>query len=333
MIMSKKSAKSRAEIVRERCKESKRSSRRARRRGRRKSTSKLPPVLVRGTNLAADADPPSQRKRKRVKRRYDVALPTPGVEMRLPSLPVIKIGWRVLSFLMLVGLSLLLYFLWTSPTFQVGNAEVHGAKLLPADGIDNALLIHGRPIFVVKPDALERQLSRTFPGLKQVSARVGFPARVVVTVEERVPVLAWQQGERLLWVDAQGIAFPPRGEVDSLPRVSASVPPPAPPQPEAESPQEAESSGQVYMSTELITPVIKLSTHLPEGTVVKYDRQHGFGWQDPAGWQVYFGTDIADVEAKIRLYEDVVEKVKAEGVQPVLISVEYAKAPYYRLEQ
>ena len=234
---------------------------------------------------------------------------------------------------MAVGLALALYFLWTSPTFQVQGAEVRGAERIPAYMIDNAMYIHHRPIFVVEPDVLERQLRRTFPGLTQVAVGIAFPARVVVTVEERVPVLAWEQDGRLWWIDANGVAFPARGEVEALPRVVASSAPPDSTLPEIDSSRETESFAQVFIAPEMIAPILKLFDHLPDGATLDYDHRHGFGWQDPRGWQIYFGVDVTYIDAKLSLYQNVVAQLEREGVQPVLISVEHLNAPYYRLEQ
>ena len=38
----------------------------------------------------------------------------------------------------------------------------------------------------------------------------------------------------------------------------------------------------------------------------------GFGWNDPRGWQVYFGTSASDVELKMRVYELMVSFIDAE---------------------
>ena len=59
------------------------------RKGRGKSSVEaryVPPVLVRGEMMASRSGRKSKRKSKKksVKRRYDIALSTPGVEVRLP---------------------------------------------------------------------------------------------------------------------------------------------------------------------------------------------------------------------------------------------------------
>jgi cell division protein FtsQ len=254
--------------------------------------------------------------------------------MRLPPVPRIRIGWRLLSFLLAAGLSALIYFSWTAPQFTVTAAEVQGATRFSSESINNALLVHNKPIFVVQPKALERQLLMTFPGLLDVSVQVGFPARVVVIIEERLPVIAWQVEDDIQWVDADGIHFPPRGEAESLVQVQASTYPPVPLQLEEEIPaQDMDTSPREFMSKELVDVVLYMGEFTPGGSPLVYDLEHGFGWYDPAGWDVFFGLDVADINMKLTVYETVVRRLQGDGLQPTLISMEHLHAPYYRLEQ
>lgn len=331
MTQSKQS-NSRAEKVRTRRKTSGRSHARKRRSGRGRTVRQLPPVMVRGGD--APAAPQRKSKRKRAKRRFDVALAAPGVEISLPSVPSIKIGWRLMSFALVLGLSVLLYYLWTSPSFQIEKAEVQGAVRLSPQNINNALLIYNKHVFEIRPDELEQQLRNVYPGLTAVSVQVGFPSKVVVKVEERVPVLAWEQDSRVWWVDVRGIAFPPRGEAESLVRVVASSSPLVIIHPENESTQDVDDeSPQVFISSEIVALILSLNVYAPNGTTIVYDPQYGFGWRNPAGWDVYFGVDDADISMKFSVYETVLERLRKDGIQPALISVEHLNAPYYRLEQ
>ncbi|MCK4899942.1 MAG: hypothetical protein KAS38_14275, partial [Anaerolineales bacterium] len=59
---------------------------------------------------------------------------------------------------------------------------------------------------------------------------------------------------------------------------------------------------------------------------------HGLGWRDSQGWEVYFG-DVSDIDIKLRIYEALVDKFAAEGLNPVLVSVEHMHSPYYRMER
>ena len=64
-----------------------------------------------------------------------------------------------------------------------------------------------------------------------------------------------------------------------------------------------------------------------------YDSVHGLGWNDPKGWEVYFGSEDQDMEMKLTVYQALVDRLENEGIQPAMISVEYVHAPYYRMER
>jgi hypothetical protein len=65
---------------------------------------------------------------------------------------------------------------------------------------------------------------------------------------------------------------------------------------------------------------------------ILYDPTLGFGWNDPRGWSVYFGTSSLDIELKMRVYETLVNSLTQRGIRPVMINVTYPTAPYYRIQ-
>jgi hypothetical protein len=72
---------------------------------------------------------------------------------------------------------------------------------------------------------------------------------------------------------------------------------------------------------------------MPADTLLVYDSEHGLGWNDPNGWEVFFGAEDQDMEMKLMVYQALVDRLQSEGIQPALISVEYVHAPYYRMER
>ena len=72
---------------------------------------------------------------------------------------------------------------------------------------------------------------------------------------------------------------------------------------------------------------------MPAETVLVYDSAHGLGWNDPNGWDVFFGVEDQDMDMKLLVYQALVDRLKSEGITPALISVEYLHAPYYRMER
>jgi hypothetical protein len=314
------------------------------------STRNMPPVVMRG-GFSSMAQPKSNRKVKPPKRRYDIALSSPGVEIRLPAIPSISLGWRLASFVLVGGLVFLLYHLWTAPLYQVQFAELQGNIYISPEAINGRLNLYNKPIFTVDPNLLEEDLRRAFPGLlKDVSVQIGLPASVFVNVEERLPVIAWLQDDKLIWVDSEGIGFEPVGENDTLIMVAASGPPPAPPvsldeleateaSEDLENPEETPVSleelltPEAFMTPEMVTAIITLHEQAPEDNPLVYDPQHGLGWHDnKRGWDVYFGVDVSNVDEKLNVYQAIKAHLKQEGVSPVLISVEHIHAPFYRLE-
>jgi hypothetical protein len=289
------------------------------------------------------AQPRSKKKAKRgtQKRRYDIALSTPGVEIRLPAIPSVRLGWRLVSFILAGSLLLVLYHLWTAPLYQVQFAELQGSQYLSGETVNRLLNVYNKPIFELDPQQMEENIRFAFPGLlKDVSVQVGLPATVIVSVEEREPVISWEQDGKIRWIDSDGIAFDPISENEALVQVIASASPPTPvviPEDpndsnEGSNPLEAVLSPEAFMFPEMVTGIMLMSDQAPEGVPLVYDPQHGLGWHTRSGWDVYFGVDVADIDQKLVVYDAIVKQLKEDGISPVLISVEFVHAPYYRLE-
>jgi cell division protein FtsQ len=293
-----------------------------------------PPVMVRGS---LDAIPLKARKAGKTKnrRRYDFTLNVPGAEMRLPALPMIAIGPRLISGVLVVALGIMAYFLWTAPTFQVQAAKIAGLQRLSSNDVNTVLGISGQPVFTLSAHDLEKKLMEAFPEFSTVSVKIGFPKDVNVTVVERQPILTWRQADRTLLVDANGVAFPQRdpAEIDPSLTVEASGPPmPAESTLQPADPQSEPKASIQFMPVDMVSAILSMSAFVPKNTPLIFDSNHGLGWKDTQGWDVYFG-DIRDIDMKLRVYQAMLKTFKQEKINPVLISVEYVHTPYYRLER
>jgi hypothetical protein len=291
----------------------------------------------------------SAKRGQKNKRRFYMALNSPGAEMRLPALPVVSFGWRWVSMALAGLLIFLLYLAFTSPTFRVEAAEISGLRRLTDMKVNTTLNISGEPIFTLDSTTLEQSLSAQFPEFSTVDVEIGLPNTVVISVTERTPVLTWVQNGQSQLIDAQGLAFPMRidGPSYSTPIVEASGAPPAPrqitlesfdgePILEEEAPEdekdEIHAGATALLTQEMVDAVLTLTKLAPEDTPIKYDETHGLGWKDPRGWDVFFGT-ARDIELKLMIYGAIVARFQVEGIQPALISVENAHAPFYRMER
>ena len=306
------------------------------------SPSRIPPMVMRG-GFVSMAQPKRKKKSKTPRRRYDIALSSPGVEISLPALPAISLGWRLLSGVLVAGLVVLLYHLWTAPTYQVQAAELEGNHYIDPETVNRVLNLYNKPIFMVDPQQMEADLQRAFPGLLiDSSVQIVLPASVFVSIHERVPVISWKQGSETLWVDADGFAFDPVGENDVLIQVEAQVAPPKPvvfddgetDEPEGGTDALVEMLDPVaFMTLEMVAALDRIDDHAPKGVPLAYDPRHGLGWHDTKrNWDVYFGMDLSNIEEKLIVYEAIREKLREDGISPTMVSVEHIHAPYYRLE-
>jgi cell division septal protein FtsQ len=234
---------------------------------------------------------------------------------------------RAVSFTLVAILGAALYLAYSLPFFRVTQAEIAGNQMLSSDEINSVMGVAGRPIFTVKPGDLETRLRLNFPELVSADVNVSLPNHVSVNLVERHPVVRWEQGGGYTWIAEDGVAFRPRGDNPELisvvavaaPALSLSAPDPLNPTP--------------FISTEMIQALKGLAGHVPPGMTIIFDPQMGFGWTDPRGWRVYFGTSSNDVELKMRVYESMVNSLTQRGIRPALINVTYPTAPYYRMNQ
>ncbi len=328
--MMAKETPTRADLLRERRKKRVRKSpSKSARRSRNKTIASLPPVLVRG-DIAASVSQ-SRKKNKKGRRRYDISLNGQGAEMRLPSVPMINVGWRLMSAFLVGALGFMVYTLSYSPFFSVETINVTGMVRLTNDEINSVADVIGKSIIFVNPLDLKQKFQDAFPELVNISVETEMPNKVKVNLGERQPVLVWQEDGQTFWIDENGYAFPPQGEGGPSITVQGSNLLSISPS-ESETQEEGEIQSQT-LPVDLVNAILTISSEVPENTPIIYDSQYGLGWTDPRGWQVYFGSRADDMVVKLKVYEKTYRRLKKAGIRPALISVEYVHAPYYRLER
>lgn len=312
---------SRAELVRlrrekERAKHIQRAS---------KVTARPAPAVT--TRARQNISKPARKPLQNARRRFNIALHMPRANVRSISIPRPRFGWRLFSFILVVIFGTVLYLAFNRPELRVTEARLTGNQMLSQAEVNSVLNISGQPIFLLTPADLETRLRLNYPELVSVRVTVALPNHVSVNVTERQPIIRWEQGVGYTWISEDGIAFRPRGElVGLIPVVALSAPP-------------AEGSGSdpltpaPFISAEMVQALKGLVMHVPPGAPILYEKGVGFGWNDPRGWRVHFGTRASDVELKMRVYETMVNSLTQRGIRPALINVMYPTAPYYRMSQ
>ena len=286
-------------------------------------TRPAPAVKTRARQNAASKRKPVQNAR----RRYQIVMPVARDEIRSFSIPRPRFGMRAVSLTLVTILGTLLYLVYNLSYFRVVQAQITGNQILSSEELNAVVNVSGQPIFTLRPEDLETRLRLNYPELVFVDVTVSLPNLVSVKVVERHPVVRWEQAGVYTWISEDGVAFRPRGEIAELisvaavsaPNGAASVSDPLNPVP--------------FISPEWVLALKGLAGHVPPGMSILYDAKYGFGWNDPRGWSVYFGTSANDVELKMRVYESMVNSLTQRGIRPALINVTYPTAPYYRMSQ
>jgi cell division protein FtsQ len=318
--------------------------------GRRKAkltSPAIPPVMARG-GLPVQSYTEIRHVRK-ARRRFDLTLGAAGTEMRLPAIPQIHFGWRVISLVLLAAFSYGLFTLWNSPEFHVDGAHISGLKHVTEPAVNAVLGLAGQPVFTLDAAYMERLLQDEFHEFSSAKVSVSLPNSVAVTVTERIPVLIWMQDGRTNMVDENGVTFPARegSEEQALPKIEANASPPAPALnleqadqslPDMSFPIDlmtASSASESFIARPLLTPemvtaVLLMAKNAPQDAVLMYTAENGLMWQDKRGWNVYFGAP-AEMEMKLHVYKTILDHLKSQDTRPEMISVEFLTAPYYRL--
>lgn len=269
---------------------------------------------------------PVQKRQER--RRFNIALGLPSISLSRASLsvPRVRDSWRPISMLLVLLLGALIYCAWTLPYFHVGASTVLGNSRLSAQEIDAVLGLTNQSIFTVQPQDVATRLRLNYPELASAQVNVYLPNQVYVTVTERQPLILWQQGDGFTWIDAAGVAFRPRGQVDGLIPVIGMATPPAGSQPMADP-----LSPPQFIQQDLVDAILTLAPNVPAGSTLTYDPAEGLGWKDSRGWNIYFGRSAQDMALKLRVYQSLVDELATRGRAPEYINVAYPDAPYYRM--
>ena len=301
------------------------------------------PVFTRGvvTGLNYPVTPP-----KKVRRQFNYTIGNTGTEIRIPSIPDIHIGWRLFSFILLFVCMTGLYFLFSAPIFQVQDLELNGFQRLTAADINTVLEINGKSIVWFNPAKAQTALETAYPELKNVAISVQLPNNILVSAEERQPVLAWKTDDQTYWLDSEGVLIPPRGEPGNLLVINSSVQPPLTINESTATYNELDmavknnagkgfSVAQIQgwgeqVDPSLVEAAFQLSLQIPPETKILYNQSHGLGWKTAGGWDVFVGLTLNDITYKLKAYQALINKLGEEGITPSMVSIEHLHAPYYR---
>ena len=256
----------------------------------------------------------------RRRRRYTIPLPDEhGAEISIPALPKLRIGRRTLTLLLLLAWLMTAHRVWVSDEFRINDVTVEGAGLLSVAQIESIARISGSHLFTMDPSAAEARLV-AYPEIDAADVQLHWPGnRVTIEVEERRPIVEWHDGGKTWWLSASGVAFIQRYPFKAMVEVTSD-----------ERVLEIRQDALVpAIDPEVLWSAVSLSEQLPYVTNLTYSRDHGFGFEDPRGWDVLFG-DSGDIGIKVKVYEAIALSLVEKGQGAFLVSVEDPASPYYR---
>lgn len=261
----------------------------------------------------------SQR-RQRPKRRYDILLPAAaGAEVRLPAIPQLRVGARLLTAWLLAGVLWAGYSLLTGSAFRVDQPEVHGAEFMSEAHVRSIAAVDDTVVFFVDPEQIAESLY-AYAEISAVEVAVEWPNKVVIHLVERKPIVAWDDGGRRWWLCADGVAILEREVRPGLVQIISDEP----------TLQIQDDPLAQVIDPEVLRSAVALRTLLPEIGSLRFERDRGLVLDDSRGWTAYFGAE-GDMAQKVRVYIRVSEWLQEHAVRASMVSMLDPSSPYYTL--
>jgi hypothetical protein len=258
------------------------------------------------------------KRSKRARRRYDLSLSREySTQIQLTALPAGYVGQRLFAGIVLVLAVLGLIRFVNAPGYRVGPLEIEGAELLTPAQVRSLAAVEGTSAFLVDPQEVAARLEEAAEvELAQVS--ISWPRQVRVKIQEREPAAEWDDGGRIWWLSADGVAYIQHGVASNLVRIQSEEP-------------TLDFSGEVrdpVVDPDVVQAATELQSLMPEVAGWTFDEQRGLGFPDSRGWMAYFGTG-GDVALKVKVYAALVQDLEANGIPASVVSVENPAAPFY----
>ncbi|MCS7285987.1 MAG: FtsQ-type POTRA domain-containing protein [Anaerolineae bacterium] len=214
-------------------------------------------------------------------------------------------------------LSIMAFFFYSGLAWEFYDYPViiRGGKVVTSDVVKALCGLEYYHIFFVDSDQCQRKLEG-ITEVKRAYVSVHFPPKVVVTVEEREPVMELISGGRSFLVDREGVIMENRVGPTGLFRLVD------------------DSGGPVRPGDRLSWVVLKVALKLKELGVERegelhYHPNEGFILMARAGYPVYLGLDLSLMPLRLEAFRYTLEHLEAEGIRPVYIDVRAPDAPVY----
>jgi cell division septal protein FtsQ len=222
---------------------------------------------------------------------------------------------RLFSFVLLLIVIGLAAWLALDDRFYVNSINVTGNARVSAANIIEKSGVQGTHIFWLKPAEVAQQLLHDLPSIRSATLTCDFPADCTLHVEERQPLVAWQYGNALTWIDAEHVAFAAEGKnAGTLITIEATQGP-------------ALFPGQ-RADQQLIDAALAVAQAMPEVQRYRYTEKSGLEFSDARGFPVYLGlgSNMAD---RVMVWQALRAKLIEQDILPKFVDVRNPLAAYY----
>lgn len=235
----------------------------------------------------------------------------------LGSHPLVRFGTRWVSLIALGMTVWTLSQLKNGEEYRIDSVSIQGAYYMSPSRIRSIANVSGLQNYQIDPGEVEKKLEM-HPEVLSAEVTLHWPNELVIELDERLPVLEWNDGGRSWLITTDGLGYLRRSSPPELNRVHSLEP--------------------VLQVGEPLSPVIDpaivqaaldLKTMVGDSQDLIYDKAHGFGFQDAYGWMAFFGVE-GDMVYKLEAYSKIVEILLQNRYPASLVSVEDISAPYYR---
>ena len=224
---------------------------------------------------------------------------------------------RVIGALLLAVLIGLAIWSGMDDRFYINTVKITGNERVPANEIASASGILGLQVFWFNAKEVEAHLPVALPSIKSAHAGCQLLGACTLAVQERQPVIAWQFGNAVTWIDADSVTFAARvitNTADAPITVEATQGPALFPGNQAD--------------MKIVQAALTVAQEMPEIRRYRYSATHGLEFDDARGFAVYLGLG-PDMAERVSLWKALSADLDARKVQPKFVDVRYPAAPFY----
>lgn len=232
----------------------------------------------------------ADRRREKMRREQ---LDRPSERVRIRG--VVYVSWRWLSAAITIFLLVILYVMLATDIFIVDTIAVGQQRYLSPEQVFEAAGIANTHLFWIDPQEVEAELESN-PSISDAQVQVGWPPNMVsIVIQERDPILIWEQAGFRVWVDINGIVMFQREEREDLLRIVHRG-------------EDLEPLGvDSVIDREIVAGALQLQQEFPTIRVLLYDPIKGLGFRAEGNWLAWFGEGT-NMEQRRLVYDQIIRE-------------------------